>query len=96
MFLLIRWLRSGQGRLPARIGVVLLLLVLVALPIARVAIYGWSGFGLIPALVIAILVGWRISAAVRRRRDWPTRDTVPSGGPGATIERRDRKKERPE
>lgn len=78
MFLLIRWLRSGRGGLAARVGAVFLLLVLIALPVARVAVDGWSGFGLIPALVIVALVAWRISAAVRRRRAWPTRDATPT------------------
>jgi hypothetical protein len=78
MFLLIRWLRSGRGGLAARVGAVFLLLVLIALPVARVAADGWSGFGLIPVLVIAALVAWRIPAAVRRRRARPGR--VAGGG----------------
>jgi hypothetical protein len=66
MFLLIRWLRSGRGGLAAHVGAVFLLLVLIALPVARVAVDGWSGFGLIPAFVIVALVAWRIWTAVRR------------------------------
>jgi hypothetical protein len=78
MFLLIRWLRSGRGGLAARVGAVFLLLVLIALPVARVAIYGWSGFGLIPVVIIVALVAWRISAAARRRRAWPTLGAGPA------------------
>jgi hypothetical protein len=77
MFLLIRWLRSGRGGLAARVGAVFLLLVLIALPVARVAVDGWSGFGLIPVLVIAALVAWRLSAVVRRRRARPGRAASP-------------------
>lgn len=78
MFLLIRWLRSGRGGLVARVGAVFLLLVLIALPVARVAVDGWSGFGLIPALVIVALVAWRISTAARRRRARPARGADPA------------------
>lgn len=77
MFLLIRWLRSGRGGRAARLGAVLLVLVLIALPVARVAVDGWSGVGVVPALVIVALVVWRMVAVARRRRAWPKVDTQP-------------------
>lgn len=78
MLLLIRWLRSSGGATPlARVGVALLVVAPIALPVARVATSGWSGVGLVPAVVIVAVIGWRITTVTRRRRAWPKWDAEP-------------------
>ena len=71
MFLLIRWLRSGRRGPLARVGIALPVAALIALLVARVAIGGWSGVGVVPAVVIVAVIGWRITTVARRRRAWP-------------------------
>ena len=77
MFLLIRWLRAGRGGLPARVGAVLLLVALIALPAARIATSGWSGIGILPAVAIVAVIAWRVTTVARRRRAWPKSDAEP-------------------